>query len=207
MFSLLLNSCSTTKTIYVADSFANCKGGESEKCIQVKEAQEDDWTLLNNTIEGFDYKEGSIYKIEVKTTKIKNSSSDGTTLKYKLVKVIYKEKSEMPEEKLSFNGNWKVSSLIGLDNLSKSPTLNIDHIKKQISGNAGCNSYGVDFSIEGNQIKFGIPVATKMMCSNMKVEKTFFNCLQNTSQYKLVDGKLKLYSKDGEEQMICTKVE
>jgi heat shock protein HslJ len=122
-------------------------------------------------------------------------------------KNINKEESTTNQDKMVLNGNWKISRLIGLDKLSKSPTLTIDFDAKKISGNAGCNSYGTDFSIEEDQIKFGIPVATKMMCTNMKVEKAFFNCLQNTSQYKLVDGELKFYDKDGEEQMVCAKIE
>lgn len=207
MFSLLLSSCNTTKTIYVADTFADCKNVESQKCLKIKEALEDDWALLNGNIEGFEYKEGATYKMEVKITKIKDPVAEGDNLKYKLIKIIYEEISNPPQELSSFKGNWKVSKLTGIVNLSKSPTLTINFDTKKISGNAGCNSYGTDFSIDGDQIKFGIPNATKMMCTNIKIEKTFFSCLQNTSQYKLVDGKLKFYAKDGKEQMTCAKIE
>lgn len=202
-----MSSCSVNKTIYVSDSFADCKDNKPQKCLKVKEALEDDWTLLNNNIEGFEYNEGVTYKMEVKVIKIKNPSIDGSNLKYKLIKIIFEEKSKPSQELSSFKGNWKISKLTGIDNLSKSPTLTIDFDTKKISGNAGCNSYGIDYSIEGDQIKFGIPNATKMMCTNIKVEKTFFSCLQETSSYKIIDGQLKLYDKDGEEQMTCHKVE
>jgi heat shock protein HslJ len=200
---LILSSCGVHKTIYVADSFADCEGQSSQKCLKVKEAPEDDWTLLHDPIEGFDYKEGSTYKIEVKATKIKNPSADGSNLKYKLIKIIYQEKSKMSQETASFNGNWKVSKLIGLDSLTKSPTLNIDFDTKKISGNAGCNSYGSSFVIKDNEVKFELIAATKMYCTNMNIEKAFFDCLQKTSSYKIIDGQLKLYAKDGEEQMTC----
>jgi len=157
---LLTGSCSLYKTIYVAGSFANCEGQSSQKCLKVKEAQEDDWTLIYDDIEGFDYTEGTSYKIKVKATKIKNPSADGVALKYKLVKIIFEEKINTSHELLSFKGNWKVSRLIGIDSLSKSPTLSINLNTKKISGNAGCNSYSADFSIKDGQLKFGIPLCS-----------------------------------------------
>lgn len=206
MLTLLLNSCSTTKIIYVADAIVDCEGVTTQKCFNIKENKEDDWTLFYDSIEGFDYEEGFIYKIEMEITKIKNPPSDGSNLKYKLIRIIYQEKSKKSQEKLTFDGKWEVSNLIGINSLSKSPTLLIDLETKKISGNAGCNSYGSDFSIEGNQLKFTTPVATKMYCSNMKIEKTFFNCLRTTSNYKFVDGSLTFYTKDGNELMTCAKL-
>jgi len=207
ILTLLLNSCSTTKTLYVADATVDCEGVTSQKCLKIKENKEDDWSLFYDSIEGFDFKEGYTYKIEVKITKIKNPPTDGSNLKYKLVNLIYQEKTESNKEQLSFKGKWKIANLIGMDSLAKSPTLHIDLNTKKINGNAGCNSYGTDFTIEGDQIKFGIPIATKMMCTNMKIEKIFFDCLQNTSHYKIVDGALKLYSKDSKELLTCIPTE
>lgn len=205
VLTLFLSSCSAKKVIYVTgSSFVNCEGVLKHEPLHIKENIEDKWIVLHDTIESFEYKEGYTYKIEVKTTKIKNQPADGTALKYELVKVIYQEKSK---EIVNLNGKWKVSKLIGIDSLKKSPTLNIDTTTKKISGNGGCNSYGSSFTIEGNQIKVTTPFATKMYCTNMNIEKAFFNCLQNISSYKFVKGTLTLFSKDGEEQLVCTKVE
>jgi len=205
VLTLFMNSCSTTKTIYVADSYVDCENDKSQKCLQVKENMEDDWILIQNGIVGFDYKEGFTHKIEVEISKEKNASNDEKKLKYKLIKIIYQEKSKTNQDKMNLNGSWKVLKLVGIDTLSKSPTLIIDFDTKKISGNAGCNSYGTTFSINGEQLKFETPFATKMYCTNMNIEKAFFSCLQNTSYFEFVDGKLKLYAKDGVEQMLCIK--
>lgn len=204
---LLTNSCSVNKTIYVGDLLTNCNGGSSKKCLKIKEAITDDWTLIKNNIKGFDYKEGYIYKLDVNAKKTNNLSAGEPEYKYSLVNLIYQEKTRSTEEQMNFKGTWKVSKLIGIDNLIKSPTILIDFESKRINGNAGCNSYGTNFNIEGDHIKFGLPIATKMMCENMNIEKTFFTCLHKTAYYKIIDNKLKLYSKEGEEQMTCNKID
>lgn len=203
----ITSSCGIHKTIYVADAYAICNDSKSKNCLQIKENIKDDWMVLPEGVEGFDYKEGVKYKIEVIAKKIKNATKNEPSLKYKLVKIIYEEKSEPSQELTTLSGSWKVFKLTGLDSLSVTPTLKIDFDSKKIAGNAGCNTYGADFSINKNQLKFGNIFSTKMMCSNMKIEKTFFDCLQKTSYYKLIDGELILYAKDGTEQMFCSKNE
>lgn len=207
LLPIFLSSCGTNKIIYVADTLTDCEGDAGKKCLQVKENKEDDWTLLSQPIEGFDYKEGFMSKIEIDVIKIKNPPVHSSSLKYKLVKIIYQEKSETVQQDLSLKGKWKVSKLVGIDSLSKSPTLSLDLEAKKISGNAGCNNYGSSFKIDKEQLKFETPFATKMYCTNMKIEKAFFECLQNTSSYKLVKGKLTFFSKDGKELLACSIVE
>ena len=207
VLTVFLSSCSTTKVIYVADSYARCEHSKSDNCLQIKENIEDDWVIVPNTIEGFDYKEGFTHKIKVEITKMKNATDNEPKLTYKLIKVIYQEKSQTKQENTTFDGQWKVSKLISMEKLAISPTLNFDAKANKVGGKAGCNTYGTTFYKSGNTITFDIPVATKMMCSNMNIEKAFFNCLQNISQYKLVDGNLTFYSKDGTEQMTCSKIE
>ena len=206
LLPLIFSSCGDNMIIYVSNTLADCEGVSSQKCFQVKEAKEQDWTLLYDNIEGFDYQEGYTYKIEVNITKIKNPEADSSSLKYKLVKIISQEKSEIIQQGLSLKGKWKVSKLIGIDSIPISPTLVIDLDAKKISGNAGCNNYGSSFKIDENLIKFETPFATKMYCTNMHIEKAFFDCLQNTSSYQIENGKLKLFSSENKELLECTSI-
>ena len=206
LLPLFLSSCGTNKIIYVADTLTDCEGDADKKCFQVKENKEDEWTLLSQPIEGFDYKEGFTSKIEIDVIKIKNPPVHSSSLKYKLVKIIYQEKIESVQHDLSLKGKWKVSKLVGIDSLIKSPTLNIDLEAKKISGNAGCNNYGASFTIDKEQLKFETPFATKMYCTNMKIEKTFFECLQNTSYYQIENGKLKLFSSENKKLLECISI-
>ena len=206
LLPLLLSSCGTNKIIYIADTLTDCEGVVGQKCLQVKENKEDEWTLLSQPIEGFDHKEGFMSKIEVNVIKIKNPSFHSSSVKYKLVKIIYQEKIKADMQTVSIKGKWKVSKLIGIDSLTKSPTLNIDLEAKKMSGNAGCNNYGGSFKTEGNELKFDTPFATKMYCSNMKIEKAFFECLQNAAYYQIENGKLKLFSSENIELLECHSI-
>lgn len=204
--TILLNSCSENKIIYVADSLADCEGVSSQQCLKIRESKDEEWKLLYQEIEGFDYKEGFTYKIEVNIKKIKNPAADGSSLRYKLVKIIYQEQSKVALQTKSLQGNWKVSKLAGIDSLVKAPTLIIDTGSKKISGNAGCNKYGASFTINEDQINFEAPFATKMYCTNMKIEDAFFDCLSKTAYYKLENGNLQLFSKDFVELLTCYSV-
>lgn len=91
-FIFLFSSCKETKTIFIAGSLADCMGEAPQKCMLYKENPTDDWLFFYDTIEGFEYKEGYIYEIEVAVTKIENPPADGSSLQYTLVKIVSKEK-------------------------------------------------------------------------------------------------------------------
>lgn len=203
----LTTSCSTNKIIYVAGTVDNCKDSDSQKCLRVKENKEDDWTLLSNSIEGFEHKEGVTQKIEVTIQKVKNPATNKSAFTYKFVKLIYEEKDvfEAPN-RLVLNKDqaekWQVNTIVGIDSLAKQPTLIFKD--GQTSGNAGCNNYSAAFTLNGNEITFGLVMATKMHCTNMPIEKAYFGCLSKTKTYKLLDNKLIFYDKDNTELMQST---
>ena len=196
---VLTTSCDKNKIIYIADSMVACEGVTEQKCLQIKENKEDDWTLFYDTIEGFDYKEGFTHKIEVTISKVKNPPADGSKLKYKLNNIIYQEPSPVKlAQNLLSAKKWKVKSIVGLDSLVVSPTIIFNEETNTISGNAGCNNYGSSFTKKDDLLSFGLVNATKMMCTNMNIEKAFMQCLQNTHHYKIENDILILYSEKNE---------
>ena len=198
LLALIFSSCSENKIIYVAPALQNCETQGDKKCLMIKENKEDDWQLFDGEIEGFDYKEGSMYKIEVKISKAKGATNEKDQLKYELLKVIYQESSKqvlLPSPTLE--GQWVVQRISGLDSLQKQPTIRIKD--GQISGNAGCNNYSASCEIDGNSIVIGLTMATKMYCTNMKVEKAFFDGLKKADNFKLEDEQLLVFDQDGRE--------
>ena len=204
----LTTSCDKNKIIYVADSTVACKGAVEQNCLQIKENKEDEWVLFNGTIEGFEYKEGFLHKIEVNISKIKNPSSEGNKLKYKLNNIIYQEPmSKKSAQNVLSVKKWKAKSIVGLDSLVVRPTIIFDESAKTISGNAGCNNYSSTFIIKDDLLSFGLVISTKMMCSNMNIEKAFPNCLQKTHHYKIENNELILYSENNESLMTSDIIE
>ena len=57
-------------------------------CMQVAYSQDEPYELFYEQIEGFDFREGTSYVIDVKVTEVENPSADASSLEYTLVEVI-----------------------------------------------------------------------------------------------------------------------
>lgn len=81
------------KTLFIASYTQECDAGVMRKqCLLVKENDEEDWTFFYNNIEGFEYEKGYQYQIKVAVSKVENPPMDASSLNYKLIEVLSKEK-------------------------------------------------------------------------------------------------------------------
>lgn len=99
------------------------------------------------------------------------------------------------------NGTWEVDYISGpkiaLDGLypNKKPTITFDLPATKASGNSSCNNYNLTFTIDGQKIKFGMPMSTKMACEG-DGEAIFFKTLATVTQYSVSDNTLNLIMGD-----------
>ena len=77
------------KILEVAPTKVDCVGVAAMKCLQVREIG-GPWSNFYAPIEGFDFAEGSRYRLQVKVSQIANPPADGSSLKYELVRVLDK---------------------------------------------------------------------------------------------------------------------
>lgn len=91
--------------------------------------------------------------------------------------------------------NYKVVKLNGIEELKINPTIAFNFDTNKASGMAGCNRYNVDFTKDGNKLKFGIAIATKMYCTNMDIEKAFFQNLSKITHFNKKDTTVQLLDK------------
>ncbi len=79
------------------------------------------------------------------------------------------------------------------DDLANKPTLVIEQNK--ISGNAGCNNYFSDITIDtsaGNFIAKNIG-STRKLCKNMTSETSYLSVLKEVNKYVVTESTLELY--------------
>lgn len=79
---------------YVNKDLKDCVGVVKTKCMQIKDSKDAAWTNFFGPIEGFNFKKGRFYAIEVERTKIANPAADGSAYSHKLIRVIKEAKKE-----------------------------------------------------------------------------------------------------------------
>ena len=74
----------------------------------------------------------------------------------------------------------------------KRPQISFNRETGQVEGNAGCNGYSAEYTLNGNRISFGEPgPATMMYCGGG--EKQFLNMMRKVDGYGFdAEGKLEL---------------
>lgn len=85
------NKSSETKIMYVDSKLVNCVGVGPQQCMLVKDSIDSDWQMFYNKIEGFDFQEGTQYKLEVLITDVENPPADSSSLKYTLIEILESE--------------------------------------------------------------------------------------------------------------------
>ncbi len=94
MIGALHLSSQEKKTLWIAPTTQKCVGEIEKQCMQVKRSKnQTNWELFYDNIEGFNYKKGYEYLVVVLETKVNNPPADASSIKYKLIKIISKKKS------------------------------------------------------------------------------------------------------------------
>lgn len=97
-----------------------------------------------------------------------------------------------------FNHTWELEYITGPRNAfeglfpDQKPYLKFDKNTKMVNGNASCNGYSSDYTINGNSLKFGERgISTLMYCG--EGEPQFLKMLKEIDSYQIDgDGKLNL---------------
>jgi hypothetical protein len=62
------------------------------QCLRVRVLPDTSWRLFYDPIEGFTYEEGYRWRLDVERRRVSNPSADGSSLAYRLVRVISRER-------------------------------------------------------------------------------------------------------------------
>jgi heat shock protein HslJ len=107
-----------------------------------------------------------------------------------------------PPEELELEGTrWQLETLNGAPVVSGTTiTLQFD-ADGRAGGNAGCNSYGGEYTLEGNSIAFDEIVRTLMACLNdgiMEQEDAYLQALDNAQMVSLGGDRMTISHDGGE---------
>ena len=86
-----LTGCSEspdTTRLCIGTERVECEGVAPMMCLKVAESEDGNYQLFYNTIEGFDYQEGTSYVIDVSITEVENPPADASSLQYTLVEIV-----------------------------------------------------------------------------------------------------------------------
>ncbi len=189
-------------TLYVANHKGEIKTVSMgiTSCYLVKESINSEWQNYNGMIEGFNYKEGYEYILQVEKFAASNPPADFPLFFYKLIytiskkptmKISYRDKevlngSKFIIRKIRINGDLQA---ISNDKMIISFLLN----NNTVSGNDGCNDFTGSVEINKNKILFSNFGWTKMFCAETNLDKQFNTLIFEVDKYKLIKKHLKLY--------------
>ncbi|MFK0570727.1 DUF4377 domain-containing protein [Endozoicomonas sp.] len=80
-----------THFIYIAPETTHCTGVGPMECMQIRESEDDPWTLFYGDIEGFDFQPGVAYRLRVKEFDVPNPPADASSKKWILDQIVEQE--------------------------------------------------------------------------------------------------------------------
>lgn len=202
--AMALQACSTAnnETIWVSGFKTDCTGVAETECLYVSKddnPNSTNWEYFYAPIEGFEFEEGVLQKIEVKTREldVKDIPADASSIQYTFVKSLEK----MEDQRVKLNGHWILASVYGkpINRMVVLPNLIINLGELRINGNGGCNEYFA--SIEGltqDAISFGMAGATLKECSRPNIEEEYFQALGEVKKYSFENDMLEFYNDQGD---------
>ena len=75
----------------------------------------------------------------------------------------------------------------------------------KLNGNAGCNSYFADYTVEGDRLTIGEVGSTMMYCNDfMDQESDYLAAIRQVATFKIADNRLQLVDESGQTILIYT---
>jgi len=186
----------TELTFYIAPERAACTGVAPMQCLQVKVDAADDYEFFYDGIDGFVYVPGYEYELRVARMERENPPADASAYVYTLLEVVSKVPAYEGEPVALEGTEWHLIAFGDEDMVNYQPdvaTITATFADNQLSGNAGCNGYGGDYTIEGSTLMLSPIISTLMACADETVgttESAYFAALASVGDYAIAGNLL-----------------
>lgn len=214
-FALIISvSCSkkngNASVIWISGFKTTCESGVgASNCLLINKSDEltnDEWELFYSDIEGFEFQEGYLKKVEILEQK-PNDNELAPMIESIGKYVLVKELEKRRDPRHSLVAHWRLKGIHGtlLDKKIPLPTLDFNLDEMKIHGNGGCNRYNGTIKHLGiKSIAFGNLLNTLSICAEANVENQYLASLDKISSYEVNDSILNLY--DGQKNVIVSFV-
>ncbi len=161
-------------TLFVAPELAECTEAGAQTCMMVKEKREDEYTYFYDQIDDFEYEEGYEYELRVLVVPV-----DASMLNYDLLEVVSKtavsttNAETAGDSAASFEDNmWQLDSYRANGELIATTesgaytfTSANSETPAQMDAHTGCNNISATYTLDENDITFGMGISTQKSCS------------------------------------------
>lgn len=205
-----IQSCTKhkSKIVWVSGIKTECFNGAGKTtCLNIHRGEElnnAQWENLHSTIEGFEFEEGYLKKIEVKEENIENPAADASSIKYTLIK----ELESQIDTRTLIQGTWTLSQL-NTNPINRSivlPEMTIQLSQMQVNGTGGCNNYsGKINQLTADSIQLGPIPTTLKTCAHKNIEQEYYTALGGINTYQVTENTLSFYNEKGEETLSFIK--
>jgi heat shock protein HslJ len=198
------------KTVFVGPEMVDCTGVGQQKCLQIKQNPNDEYTLFYSTIEGFTFEPGFEYELVVREETVANPPADASSLKWILVKEVSKKQvdaSAMPDTQGAnplVGTNWQLAALLDNQGQLTAPVggkpMTAEFTPDRIAGSGGCNTYSAGYTITGDRLTISQAISTMMACPEpgvMEQEAAFLALLEKVAGFAITNGELALSDETG----------
>lgn len=185
----------TELTMYIAPERVACTGVALMQCLQVKFDAGDSYELFYDGIDGFVYVPGYNYELRVQRLERENPPADASKYLYSLIEIVAQTPAYTGEALTLEGPTWQLIAFGDEELVIYQPEVAVitaTFVDGQLSGNAGCNSYGSEYTVNSNTLTLLPIVSTRMACVDetvMAAENSYLTALASASEYA-IEGNL-----------------
>ncbi|MCP9236615.1 DUF4377 domain-containing protein [Lewinella sp. JB7] len=205
---------STITTYWINSHTVPCTGAGQQMCLQIKRGPQlsaGEWTYFYQSIAGFDFQPGFVYKLSVRETPLidEETPADGSSMEYTLIRILEKN----PDPTLRLNDIWALESVLGqpfdpTTTEMQHPTIEFHLSEQRVMGTNGCNTFnGTLRKADQGKLEFGPLATTRKACPGNDLPDRVMEALNRVAGYVVGENELTLLDRGDKELLRYRKVD
>jgi heat shock protein HslJ len=196
LLTVAQDSGANVQMLYVGPESIPCEDAAPQSCLQVKTDPDESYSLFYDQIEGFDYKPGFEYTLQVEVDPVEKPAADSSGLHYTLLETLSKTRA--------LQGNiWLLVSYLDAEgemvNAMSESQFTLTFSDELLTGNTGCNAYYGNYALADHSLQIDQVVSTEASCEAEAVmqQAAFLSRLDSAASYAFDGDQLQLHDADG----------